>query len=192
MKSFNEIVADNLVYLRKSKKMTQIELAEQLNYSDKSISKWEHGETLPDIEVLSKLANLYNVSLDFIVTNTSHEELLEDHKKTQNKQNQIIISLLCVSFVWFLAAVIFVYTNLILQANYWMVYIWALPISCAVLIYFNKLWGKKKFLFFLMSFMLWALLLCFYLQFLKYNIWLLFLIATPIQIAIILWSQLKI
>ena len=192
MKSFNEIVADNLVYLRRSKKMTQIELAEQLNYSDKSISKWEHGETLPDIEVLNRLANLYGVSLDYIVTNTNHEDKFENHKKTQNKQNQIIISLLCLSFVWFLAAVIFVYTNLILQANYWLVFVWALPVSCAVLIYFNKLWGPRKFLFFLMSFMLWSLLLCFYLQFLKYNIWLLFLIAMPVQGAIILWSQLKI
>lgn len=191
MKTTKEIVAENLVYLRKSRGLTQLEIAEKLNYSDKSVSKWEHGETLPDIEVLKKIADLYQVSIDFIVSDSPKEEKIKIFKKSQNKQNKIIISLLGVSFVWILAAVAFVYTRIILGINYWLAFVWSLPVSMVVLFYFNKLWGKRIYMFFIMSVFIWSLLLCFYMQFLPYNIWLVFTIGLPIQVAIILWSQLK-
>lgn len=192
MKTTKEIVAENLVYLRKSRGLTQLEIAEKLNYSDKSVSKWEHGETLPDIEVLKKIADLYQVSIDFIVSDSPKEEKIKIFKKSQNKQNKIIISLLGVSFVWILAAVVFVYTRIILGINYWLAFVWSLPISMVVLFYFNKLWGKRIYMFFIMSVFIWSLLLCFYMQFLPYNIWLVFTIGLPIQVAIILWSQLRV
>ena len=72
--NLKQVIANNLVYLRKKNNFTQLELAEKLEYSDKSISKWEHGETLPDIEVLHKLANLYNVTLDYLVSSKPNEE----------------------------------------------------------------------------------------------------------------------
>ena len=53
------IIAENLVYYRKKAQMTQLQLAEKLNYSDKSISKWERGEGVPDIFILAQLAKLY-------------------------------------------------------------------------------------------------------------------------------------
>ena len=192
MKTTKEIVASNLVYLRKSRGFTQLEVAEKLNYSDKSVSKWEHGETLPDIEVLKKISDLYGVSIDYIVSDAPREEKIKLFKKSQNRQNQIIISLLGVSFVWILSAVLFVYTKIILNINYWLAFLWAIPVSMAVLFYFNKIWGKRKYMFFIVSVLTWSLLLCFYLQFLPYNIWLVFTIGLPIQVAIILWSQLKV
>ena len=191
MKELKNIVAENLTFLRKQNKLTQLELAEKLNYSDKSVSKWEHAETLPDIEILKKLADLYGVTLDYIVSEEKHEEKVKFYKKRQNTQNQIIISLLGISFVWLVAVLIFVYSNIILNANYWLVYIWALPVCCAVLFYFNKMWGNKKWLYFIMSCFVWTLLLAVYLQFLNYNMYLIFLIALPVQVAIILWSKLK-
>ena len=191
MKSIKEIVASNLVYLRKSKGLTQLELAEKLNYSDKSISKWEHGETLPDIEVLKKVADLYEVNIDYIVSDAPKEEKIKFLKKSPNRQNQIIISLLGVSFIWILSAVLFVYSQIILNTNYWLSFAWAVPISMLVLFYFNKIWGKRIYLFIIMSIFVWSLLICIYLQFLPYNIWLVFMVGLPIQVAIILWSQLK-
>lgn len=192
MKTTKEIVAENLVYLRKSRGLTQLEIAEKLNYSDKSVSKWEHGETLPDIEVLKKIADLYQVSIDFIVSDSPKEEKVKIFKKSQNKQNQIIISLLGISFVWILSAVVFVYSKIFLDTNYWLAFLWALPISMLVLFYFNKIWGKRIYMFIIMSIFVWSLLLCIYLQFLPYNIWLVFTVGLPIQVAIILWSQLKV
>jgi len=192
MKNLKEVIADNLVYLRKKNKMTQLELAEKLNYSDKSISKWEHGETLPDIEILTKLANLYNVSLDYITSEETIQEKEKYCKTTQNNQNKIIIALLAISFVWILATVIYVYTNIITKSNFWLVFLWSIPVCCLVLLYLNKLWGRKKFTFIIASVLVWSLLICVFLQFLNYSMWLVFLIGLPIQIAIILWSQLKV
>ena len=191
MKELKDVVAENLVFLRKRSKLTQLELAEKLNYSDKSVSKWEHGETLPDIEVLKKLADLYNVTLDYIVSDEKHEDKAKFYKQTSNVQNQIIISLLGISFVWLAAAMIFVYSNIILNANYWLVFIWALPVCAVVLFYFNKVWGNSKLLYIIASCFVWTLLLCIYLQFLTYNMYLIFLIALPAQSAIVLWSKLK-
>ena len=192
MRNIKEIIADNLVYLRKENKMTQLELAEKLNYSDKSISKWEHAETLPDIEILKKLADMYGVTIDYITSDGSKEDKSKYLKKSQNDQNKIVITLLTISFVWTLATVIYVYTNLILKSNYWLAFLWALPVSCLVLLYFNKIWGKRKFSFIISSVLAWTLILCFYLQFLSYNMYLVFLIGIPIQIAIVLWAQLKV
>ena len=66
MNDLNFIIAKNLTELRKKNGLTQAELAEKLNYSDKAVSKWEKGESLPGIEVLYKLGELYGVSLDYI------------------------------------------------------------------------------------------------------------------------------
>jgi transcriptional regulator with XRE-family HTH domain len=190
--NLKQVIANNLVYLRKKNNFTQLELAEKLEYSDKSISKWEHGETLPDIEVLHKLANLYNVTLDYLVSNKPNEEREKLFtKKNQNKQNKIIITLLAISFVWLLATIIFVYTTIKDDEKFWQIYLWAIPVSFFVLMYFNKIWGKRLFSFYIMSGLTWSLLTCFYIQFLSYNMFPLFLIGIPIQIAIILWSQLK-
>ena len=59
MNTLEQIVANNLTELRKEKKWTQAELAEKINYSDKSVSKWELGEALPDLKVLKQMADLY-------------------------------------------------------------------------------------------------------------------------------------
>ena len=191
MKETKQIIAENLVFLRKQNNLTQLELAEKLNYSDKSISKWEHGETLPDIEVLKKVADLFGVTLDYIVSDMPESEKNKLYKNNKNKHNQIIISFLGVSFVWIMAAVLFVYLNIILKANIWTIFVWAIPVSCAVLFYFNKMWGNRKLLFIILSIFVWSLLLGFYLQFLQYNILLVFLVGIPAQITIFLWSKLK-
>ena len=52
MEDIRSIIANNLVILRRKKEMTQTELAEMLNNSDKAVSKWERGESVPDISVL--------------------------------------------------------------------------------------------------------------------------------------------
>ena len=67
MENVKAIIAKNLVELRKSKRMTQQELAEKLNYSDKAISRWEHAETLPDIETLCKVCEIYGVKFEYLL-----------------------------------------------------------------------------------------------------------------------------
>ena len=62
-----KILQNNLIALRQEKGMTQKDLAKTINYSDKVISKWERGESQPNIEAISVLAEFFNVSIDFLV-----------------------------------------------------------------------------------------------------------------------------
>ena len=78
MTDIKQIIAKNISALRQDKELTQIELAEKLNYSDKAVSKWERGESLPDIGVLTQIADLFEVPLDYLVRrehNTSFSPL---------------------------------------------------------------------------------------------------------------------
>ena len=72
MSVLRENIAKNISDLRKKNNWTQAELAERLNYSDKAISKWERGESVPDIEVMYQMASLLNVSVDYLCS--EHEE----------------------------------------------------------------------------------------------------------------------
>ena len=66
------ISASNIINLRTSAGMTQAELGAKLNYSDKTISKWERGEAIPDAYVLKQMAQLFNVSVDYLLS--SHDK----------------------------------------------------------------------------------------------------------------------
>lgn len=56
-----------IVKLRKGKGWTQLQLAEQLSVSPQAISKWECGEAVPDIDILDKIARIFNVTIDSII-----------------------------------------------------------------------------------------------------------------------------
>ncbi|MFR5103617.1 MAG: helix-turn-helix domain-containing protein, partial [Christensenellaceae bacterium] len=87
------IVAKNLIELRKRKNFTQGELAEMLNYSDKTISKWENGDSLPDISVLASLAEIYGITLDDLIHENAAEKVADkaEEKKALERYNQWII-----------------------------------------------------------------------------------------------------
>jgi transcriptional regulator with XRE-family HTH domain len=190
MKPVKQIIAQNLTELRKINKLTQMELAERLNYSDKAISRWEHGETLPDIDVLCKIADMYGVSFEYLI----HEGSMQDKTKLMTKKergNKLSIALLAISLIWFLATILFVYSNLYLNYIFWQVFIWAVPVSLIVAIIFNSIWGNRKNTFLLISVMVWTALASIYIQFIKYNFWLVFILGVPVQIAVFLWSTLK-
>ena len=59
MEDIKPIIAKNITALRQGAKLTQIELAERLNYSDKAVSKWERAESIPDITVLKTIADMF-------------------------------------------------------------------------------------------------------------------------------------
>ena len=65
------VFASNLINLRTAAGMTQAELGVQLNYSDKTVSKWERGEAIPDAYVLTELSDLFHVTVDYLLT--SHD-----------------------------------------------------------------------------------------------------------------------
>lgn len=187
-KDIKQIIAKNLANLRKNKKITQTELAEQFGYSDKAISKWENGDTLPDIQTLYQLCEFYNVTLDFLVSEQSFDEKIKyiNHLNKRVIINNSLIELLYCSFVWILAVIIYVYLYTFSEINYWQIFIWALPATTIVMLLFTKVWKQKLYTFIVRSLFFWTLVTACYIQFMEYNIWPLFFLMIPIQVALIL------
>lgn len=191
MEDLAQTVAENLVKLRKGKKMTQSELADKFGYSDKAVSKWESGRGIPPLEVLKPMADYFGVPIDYFVTSAEGKKDPNYLETKSNSVNKLIITLLAVVVIW-LAAIIFYVLVLFTSGIYfWMSFLWAIPASSVILIIFNGIWGKRKWLFPILTVFLWSLLTCFCLQLIDYNIWLLYLLGIPAQVAIILWANLK-
>lgn len=188
-KDTSKVVSSNLTKLRKQKKLTQLELANKFNFSDKTISKWESGESLPNIDVLCKLAEFYDVTLNDLVDPAFEVESKD--KKDEGFSNKIAIASLAVSIIWFVVTIIFVYVKILTGYSIWTLFVWAVPFSAILSLIFNAIWGTRKAKFILLSVFLWTLLIALYLQTIVYNIWPIFILGVPSQITIVLWSRLK-
>ena len=110
MQDIKPIIAKNITALRQGAKLTQIELAERLNYSDKAVSKWERGESVPDITVLKAIADMFEVTLDYLVQENPELPVLPEEPEQVHgkKRNHKVITALSILLVWFVAAVVFV------------------------------------------------------------------------------------
>lgn len=186
MDELNFIVAKNLSDLRKRNRLTQLELAEKLNYSDKAVSKWEKGESLPGVEVLYKLSKLYGVSIDYIVG----EEAAKPAPVPTERKKYKIITLLGVLAVWLLVTVIYIFCDIFAGLKPWIAFCWAVPASLIVALVFDVIWHRSRLFFLIVSLLMWSLLLCFCLQFVSYNIWIILGIGVPLQAAALLWWRL--
>lgn len=190
MKTIKQIISENLLQLRKENHLTQLELADKLNYSDKAVSRWEQGVALPDIEVLCDIAALYGVSFEYLITEGTREQKSKYITKGINK-NKFTITMLAISLVWLVATIAFVYAKIISDEIFWRAFIWAVPISCLVALVFNSIWGNRRNNYGIVSALGWSAITAVYLQFVKFNIWPMFLLGAPMQIAVILWSTIK-
>ncbi len=192
MNDVKKVIAKNLIELRKRKKYTQQELGEILGYSDKAISKWEKGESLPDIDVLYEISQLYGVTLDFLTTEGNYEDKKDLVIPKHEKRNKILITLLFSTFVWFLVLLFFVYFTFT-KIYYWPIFVYGVPLTSLILYGFNLKWGKRIFILPILSVLDWGVVISAYLTFIYFdvNFWPIILLAIPIQIAIILWSQIK-
>ena len=186
MENVKEIIAKNLTELRKSHKLTQSALAEKLNYSDKAISRWEHAETLPDIETLCRICDIYGVSFEYLLCKEQCEDIYVPRKE-RNTARQVTICLIAISTVWLLATVLFSSVGTLFDTYIWQLFIWAIPASLSVIFVCNKIWWKKRVCSAITSsFILWSSILSVYLQAISYNLWLLFIVGIPIQVIILL------
>lgn len=196
MKDLQETLRNNLIALRKSKGLTQIELGEQVNYSDKTISKWENGDSCPNIEAIHRLAAFYEVRIDDILREDFEADLPrtpeEDVGERHRRYSKLVISMLAVMAVWCISTVLFIAWSLDdSSSRAWLFFIYAIPCSCVTLLVFNSLWGNRRLNYLIISVLVWTLLTTMFLHVMNYRLWVLFLLGIPIQIAVILWSQLK-
>ena len=196
MKELREIIGENLTELRKQKGYTQISLAEKLNYSDKAISKWENGSSLPPIDILLERANLYGVTLDYLVKDSSQKDKKLLKNDNVKRRNHILITLLSSVLVWIIATTVYVFSYIpTKEVSLWTIFLWAVPINAIVLIVFNGIWGKRKYLLPAVMLLVWPLLAAIHLQVLvlypDINLWMIYLLGVPLTVATFLWCKLK-
>ena len=186
MENVKEIIAKNLTELRKANKLTQSALAEKLNYSDKAISRWEHAETLPDIETLCRICDIYGVSFEYLLKKESGDVPYAKEKES-NFIRHLIICLISICTVWLVATLFFSSVGTLFGVYVWQFFIWAIPESVYVVLVCNKIWWKNKLCSIITSSLAtWTMMLAIYLQTIEYNIWLLFIVGIPIQAIILL------
>lgn len=186
-----KILADNLIVYRKAAGMTQLQIAEKFNYSDKAVSKWERGESAPDIFILKSLADFYGIQLsDFFV----------EKKKTPRASNwkkRIVITALSFVLVWFVAAIIFVFGEMFgLVGPLWLTWIFATVPASIVLIVFSAIWGTRLSNMFSVSLLTWSVATSIFVPLQVFdaakNTYLIFIIAGIFQIMVGLWYLLKV
>ena len=194
------IIAANIAALRRQNGMTQADLAARLNYSDKAISKWERGESIPDITVLKSIADLFSVTVDYLLV-SEHEtpreagEESETAIRRRNRRTCCVVTAIAVVLVWLVAMVLFVVFQMVnIWKHDWMVFLYALPASLIVWLVMNTVWFDHKLNYPIISGIMWSILLAIYISVWQLDIsqvWMIFLLGIPGQAIIILWSRLK-
>lgn len=196
-------VGKNLASLRKAKGMTQQELAQKINYSDKSISKWELGYALPSVDVLLDFANFYGVTIDYLVSEQTPENIAQVVEKKNddglNSSNKAIILAMSLTFVVLVAMSVFFSSYFFSTTQkdmtpvfFWMVPFMALVSAIEVQIMYKNRMAKTV----LLSIFVWTFLLSFCLQFQFFrqppeNIWFILIVGAPIQVIIVLLYNYK-
>ena len=195
MEDVKAVVAKNIAELRLLHNMTQLELAEKLNYSDKTISKWERGDSSPDIAVLVEIADLFGVTLDELVRNQSTEETAKVHRQAEAKYNRRVISYMSESVVWLVAIFAFIITTLTTRETtfQWLYFVYALPSAFIVKLVFNSIWFNPRANYVIISALVWSILAAIHITFMYFgvDVALVYLAGVAGQIVIILWSFLK-
>lgn len=195
MEEIKYIIARNISELRQLHNMTQMELGEKMNYSDKTISKWERAESSPDISVLVEMADLFGVTLDDFVRTKNIKKSMPQNKTEEVKYNRRVISYISESVAFFVAIFAFIITTLILQKTtfQWLYFVYALPVALIVKLVFNSIWFNPRQNYLIISALMWSLLSAVHITFLYFgiNVALIYLLGAAGQSVIVLWSFIK-
>lgn len=187
-----KIISDNLTYYRKKAGLTQLQLAEHFNYSDKSVSKWERGESVPDTLVLKALADFYGIKVD---------DFFKEEKVTTSYQirgkKRLFIILLSVGLAWLAAALAIIIWSVVDRGfnNSWICIFYALMASCILLVVWSSIYHQRLALLCSITGLIWSTALSAFLTlyiFFQYpNAYLMFVLGAPLQILAILWFFLR-
>jgi len=175
--------------------LTQLELAEKLHYSDKAISKWERGESVPDVVTLKVIADLFGVSVDQMISAPSEKSVPIPSSPIEESsgRKRLIIALLSGCLVWLVATVLYVILKMILPETEWLwkIFILAIPAFFIVLLVFASLWAPRWTVFLMISLVAWSSALVCFLMVPLLNGWMFFLIPIPIEVIVYLWFMMK-
>ena len=165
MQDVKVVFAQNLISLRKQMKLTQLELAEKINYSDKAVSKWERGESIPDVTVLMTIASLFGVTLDFLVTEHAETEIVAEqtsYAKAVKKRNRMLVAAITFFAIAALETVVFAILQSViggLGKNLLYCYVYPIPVAAIVAIVFTSLWARPSLRFWSVTLLIVSLIL---------------------------------
>ena len=190
MDDLKVITASNIINLRTAKGMTQAELGELLNYSDKSVSKWERAEAVPDAYVLKKMSGIFGVSVDYLLNSHDSWERPESFKKEERNFHSNIITLLVIFGIWTLAFLIYI-IGWLLEANWWLLFIYAVPVSLITFLVLNSVWEQGKNNRHIIYALVASVFITVYLTFRSYNPWQILLLLVPAEFLVFLSFRIK-
>lgn len=195
-------IGANIAAYRRRQGLTQAGLAEKLNYSDKAVSKWERGESVPDVVTLVSISEQLNVTVNELLEDPNElpadtgrvEKTMERvvQRTLKRKANKNIILGLSSILVWFVATLLFVVLSSVEIDFSWLAFLYAVPANCIVMLSLRSAWKDFRWNRALISGVMWGSLTCLYVTLLilgHINIWKIFLLGVPGQIAILLWFK---
>ena len=197
-------IGANIAAYRKQAGLTQAGLAEKLNYSDKAVSKWERGESVPDVLTLMQLAAQFEITVNDLLVDpealpgnpgTLEKAMTQvSEKALKRKANKNVILALSSTLVWFVALFAFVILSSFdfLDKYSLLLFFYAIPANAIVLLSLRSAWHDFRWNKALISAIVWGSLLSIYVT-LKAVIgicfWKIFLLGIPGQIASFLWFR---
>ncbi len=166
----------NIKNLRGKVGLTQAQLGEKLGFSDKTISKWENGDVMPDVFTLDHIASYFKLTVNDLI---KKQTAFEPHLK---KRHALIIlctffgimALACICY-FFLAKVAFV-------DRAWLVFLVAPIVFFVSMIVLMAVFYDYKYVILAVSLLTWSIAFAFFFSFLDRQMWELFLIAGILQV----------
>ena len=185
------VVASKLIKLRQAAGMTQAELGEKLNYSDKTVSKWERGESLPDVFVLMRIAEIYGTTVDGLLSGQEPwqdpvKKEREEEKARQPKFSSTVVTMVAIAGIWTMAVMMFVICWMAWDWVEWRIFATAVPISLITLLVLNTVWNRGRHNMIIVMVLVACLVALVYLYLLSLNPWQLFLILIPAELLVYL------
>jgi len=183
------VTASNIIKLRTGAGMTQAELGHALNYSDKTISKWERGEAIPDAYVLTQMAEIFNVSVDYLLSShDAWEAPVEEKNEGATYSIDVIIAIAIIS-VWTMALTVFIVLSQF-DIFWWQIFALALPVSVLVYLVLICVFGKRKYLQYVIAGFVLSLFIALYV-FWPGRPWRFFLLLIPAELIVFLSCNIK-
>lgn len=192
MDDLKVITASNIMNLRAAAKMTQAELAEKLNYSDKSVSKWERAETVPDAYILKAMSEIFGVTVDYLLTPHNAWQPPEAAKPEHIMRHRVITTIVIVSILTLALLVFIVFW--ILGDVIWLVFVYAVPVILITLLVLHSIWERGKYNYYLIGALVFSAIAVIYFTsylFERYNWWQIFLLLAPAELLVFLCSKLQ-
>lgn len=185
-------IGANISALRRQRGMTQAELAERLNYTDKAVSKWERGDSIPDAVTLVQLAGEFGVSLDELVNGDQPVAPAAAAQTEKRKANKSIILTLASLLVWLVALTVYVILSSVGVPKSWVSFIYAVPVNAIVLLSLRSAFRRFSWNHALVSIIVWGCLVSLYVTlyvFAGVSIWRIIYVGILGQVAVSLWFQ---